>query len=183
MRHNGHDAICALEMTDAHARSPDQLGEPLGERPGLARGAAEQIEAERSVLGKGVHREMRLREEEHPGNPAGRREDVPLPRPDGSQPELVDHPIEQRDEGGAIGEALGVASERLDDPFVTTRDGVERGHPCAAPHSEQNFAARGIPFPQLMQNLVPSAAGGPASGTAVDAAGEDFSAGLPPDET
>jgi hypothetical protein len=71
----------------------------------------------------------------------------------------VHHPIDQRGEDGAIGETSGIAAERLDDPLVTVGDAAERGHPCAAPHSEQNFAARGIDLPQLMQNFVPSAAG------------------------
>ena len=148
-------------MSYAHLLRPDYLSHSLREWPRWTRRAAEQVEAERAVLGEGVHREVRLGEEQHAGDATRRREDVPLPRSDGPQPELVHHSVEKRDERCAVGEALGIAAERLDDPLVTARDVAERGHPWAAPHSGQNFAARAIDLPQLWQNFVPSAAGAP----------------------
>ena len=115
--------------------------------------------------------------------PPGGGKTCHCPGPTGTQCELAHHPVEQRGDDRAIGEAAGIAAERLDDPFVTARDVAERGHPCAAPHSEQNFAARGIDLPQLMQNLVPSAAGALWSGSAVGVAGDDFCAASPPEAT
>ena len=101
------------------------------------------------MLGERVHGEVRLGEQQHPGDPAGRWKYVPLPCSDWTQSELVHHAVDDGGERRAIGEALGIAAERLDDPFITAGDVSERGHPCAAPHSGQNFAARGIDLPQL----------------------------------
>ena len=141
--------VRALEVTHGHALRAEQLGQAFGERPGGTWRAAEQVETERAVLGEGVHGEVRLGEEQHPGDPSRWREDVPLSGADRTKPELVHHGVEQRGERCAIGEALGIAAERLHDPLVTVCGVSERGHPCAAPHSGQNFAARAIDLPQL----------------------------------
>ena len=170
-------------MTHLHALGADHLRQPLGERPLRSRRAAEEVETERPMLGERVYGEVRFGEEHHPRDPTGRREDVPLPRSDRTKPQLVHHSIEQAGERRAVGEAFGIATERLDDPLVTVRHVAEGVHPCAAPHSGQNFAARAIDLPQLWQNFVPSAAGAPASGSCVGVAGDVFCAASPPDET
>src|SRR5215218_839099 len=105
--------VRALEVPHGHAFRADHLGEAFGEGPHRTRGAAEEVEAERAMLGEGVHREVRLGEEQHPRDAARWRKDVPLPRPDGTEPELVHHAVEESGERRAVGEALGIAAERL----------------------------------------------------------------------
>ena len=136
-------------MPHRNALRAHHLGQALGERPRPSRRAAEEVEAERPVLGERVHGEVRLGEEQHPRDSTGRREDVPLPRADRTERELVHHAIEQAGERRTVGEAFGIAPECLDEPLVTTRDVAAGVHPCAAPHSGQNFAARAIDLPQL----------------------------------
>src|SRR5215208_2764532 len=113
------------------------------------------------MLGEGVHGEMRLREKRHAGHTAQRvpnaGEHMPLHRRDRMEAERVDETSEERTQHLGIGEALGIAPVRLDDPLATTRV-----HYCwALPHSEQNFAARAMDVPQLLQNFVAPAGAGP----------------------
>jgi hypothetical protein len=62
---------------------------PLG-----ARHAAEKIEAERAVLGKGVTSEMRLREKAKAGDPSRTRKLMPLRFANGSKLHLPDDVVE-----------------------------------------------------------------------------------------
>jgi hypothetical protein len=62
---------------------------PLG-----ARDAAEKIEAERAVLGKGVTREVRFREKTKSGNPSRTGKLMPLRFANGSKLHLPDDVLE-----------------------------------------------------------------------------------------
>src|SRR5688572_8311456 len=75
---------------DEHLLGPKLVSQAARKIPLWARAAAEQIEAERLVLGKGVHGEVRLREQTEPSDAARAGEHVPQRLADDAEIELPD---------------------------------------------------------------------------------------------
>ena len=97
---------------------------------------------------------MRLGEQADAGDASARvpdgRKAVPLGVGNGTEVEELGDMSEQRAQRVDVGEALGIAPVRVHDPLAAADV-----HYCwALPHSEQNFAARGIVVPQFVQNFV-----------------------------
>src|SRR5579871_1114942 len=91
---------------------------PVGARP-----AAEDVEAKRMILGKGVAGKMRFREQPQAGNASGAGEAVPVGVADGMEREGLSEKVKEPAEFGEIGERGGITAVRFDDPFAAGQNG------------------------------------------------------------
>ena len=87
------------------------------EIPFGARNTAEEIQAERAVLRKGVTRQVRLREKAKTGDPSGDRKLMPLRFADRPKLHLPDYAVEQTLQDGSVTQRRRRASEGFDDPL------------------------------------------------------------------
>jgi hypothetical protein len=83
-----------LQAADGDGIGPEELAQNRFKVPFGAWKAAKKIEAERTVFGKGVTREVRLREKAKAGDPSGSGKLMPLRLADGPELHLSDDGVE-----------------------------------------------------------------------------------------
>jgi hypothetical protein len=109
--------IRTLQTPDRNTVRAEKLPQIRFEIPFGAGNTAEKIEAERTVFGKRVTREMGLREEAKAGDSARAGELMPLRFADGAELHFVDHTGEQILQDRSVPQRLRRASKRFDNPL------------------------------------------------------------------
>jgi len=115
-----------LQPADRNGMRLKKLTENSFKIPLRARNAAEEIETERTVLRKGVAREMRLGQQAKAGDPSGTGKLMPLGFADGPELHFPNEPVEQIPQNRRITQRLRRASKGFDNPFDSAHSW--RGH-------------------------------------------------------
>jgi len=109
--------VGALHLANGDSRGPELFLEQRVEIRAFPRTAAEYVEAERSVLGKRMTRDVRFSKQTDARDPARVWELMPVGFPEWMQVQVTYQVLEQLLETALIAQGGGVAAVGFHDPF------------------------------------------------------------------